>query len=92
MTLIDLGRLLTNAAGNLSVSSGWMQEESFLKHYQRCNAELQELSARLSSLLINLDKLTESDPNLSGTTSEIQVKIFRQAEEVYSVTGPAQKD
>jgi hypothetical protein len=35
MSLIDLGRLLTSAAGNLSVASGWMQEESCLKHYLR---------------------------------------------------------
>jgi len=46
MTLTDLGRLLTNAAGNLSVTSGWVQEESFPAHYRERAVELQELSAR----------------------------------------------
>ena len=92
MTLIDLGRLLTNAVGNLSVASGWMQEEGFLKHYQGCSAELQELSARLSSLLADLDKLTESDPELLGTTPEIRKEIFSPAKSTYSVTDPSQTD
>ncbi len=34
MTLIDLGRLLTNAAGNLSVASGWIREDDFPSHYR----------------------------------------------------------
>jgi len=35
MSLIYLGCLLTNAAGNLSVTSGWMQEDDFTS-YKTC--------------------------------------------------------
>jgi len=85
MSLIDLGRLLTNAAGNLSVSSGWMQEEGFLTHYHECSIELEDIASRLSSLLNDLDKLTESDPELLGTTPEIRKEIFNSVGMGYSV-------
>jgi len=92
MSLTDLARLLTDAAGKLSVASGWVQEEGFPAHYRERAAELEEIAARLSTLLADLDKLTESDPDLLGTTSDIREKIFRQSEEGYSVIGPAQSD
>ena len=69
-----------------------MSDQNFLNHYQGCGTELQELSPCLTSLLADLDKLAESDPDLLGTTSEIRANIFRQAKEAYSVAGPAQKD
>ncbi len=50
-----------------------------------CSAELQELSTRLSSLLVDLDKLTESDPELLGTTPEIRKEIFSSVDVGYSV-------
>ena len=92
MSLIDLGRLLTNAAGNLSVASVWMQEKGFPVHYRERAAELEDLASRLSSLLADFDKLTESDPELLGTTSEMREKIFRPAKSTYSVTDPSQTD
>jgi len=92
MSLIDLGRLLIDATGKLSVASGWVQEESFPAHYRECAVELEEIASCLSSLLDNLDKLTDSDPELLGTTSEMREKIFRPAKSTYSVTDPSQTD
>ena len=43
MTLIDLGRLLANAAGNLFVASGWVQEEGFPAHYRERAVELEDI-------------------------------------------------
>ncbi len=85
MKLIDLGRILTKAAGNLSVASGWVQEKGFPPHYRERAAELEDLASRLSSLLADFDKLTESDPELLGTTTEIRKEIFSSVEIGYSV-------
>ena len=88
MKLIDLGRILTKAAGNLSVASGWVQEKGFPPHYRERAAELEDLASRLSSLLGDFDRLTDSDPDLLGTTSEMRKKIFRQEDGCFSVIKP----
>lgn len=92
MSLTDLARLLTDAAGKLSVVSGWVQEEGFPAHYRESAAELEAITSRLTSILVDLDKLADSDLELVGTTSDIREKIFRQSEGDYSVIGTAQSD
>ena len=88
MKLIDLGRILTKAAGELSVASGWVQEEDFPLHYRERAAELEDLASRLSLLLADFGKLTESDPELLGTTTEMRKEIFQQEDECFSVIKP----
>jgi len=85
MKLIDLGRILTKAAGELSLASGWVQEKEFPPHYRERAAELEDLASQLSSLLADFDCLTDSDPDLLGTTSEMRKKIFKQADKSFSV-------
>jgi len=41
MTLIDLARLLTDAAGKISVASGWVQEDDFPSRYRVLATELE---------------------------------------------------
>ena len=77
---------------NYRLPLAWVQEEGFPAHYQERAAELEEIAFCLSSLLDDLDKLTDSDPELVGTTPEMRGKIFRQTADVYSVTGPTQND
>ena len=62
-----------------------MREKGFPPHYRERAAELEDLSFRLSSLLNDLDKLTDSDPELLGTTAEMRKEIFKQGDEIYSV-------
>ena len=88
MKLIDLGRILTKAAGELSIASGWVQEEDFPLHYRERAAELQDLASRLSSILDDFDRLTDSDPELLGTTSEMRKKLFQQEDGCFSVIKP----
>ncbi len=85
MKLIDLGRILTKAATELSIASGWVQEKEFPPHYRERATELEDLASRLSSLLADFDCLTDSDPDLLGTTSEMRKKIFKQADKSFSV-------
>ena len=85
MKLIDLGRILTKAAGELSVASGWVQEKEFPQHYRERAAELEDLASRLSLLLADFGKLTDNDPELLGTTTEMRKKIFSSVKIGYSV-------
>jgi len=62
-----------------------MQEDDFPSRYRVCATELEDIASRLSSLLNDLDKLNESDPELLGTTPEIRKEIFRAVEVGYSV-------
>jgi len=62
-----------------------VQEKGFPIHYRERAAELEDLASRLSSLLANFDKLTESDPGLLGTTTEIRKEIFNSVGMGHSV-------
>ena len=53
--------------------------------YRERAVELEEIASCLSSLLDNLDKLTDSVPELLGTTTEIRKEIFSSVEIGHSV-------